>query len=75
LENNVDRCECERRLRDFTTACNIGTDAVQRKGLIWLRYDEEYLKVHIHCPQGYCQVATDTINLASPDEQCADNHS
>ncbi len=37
---------CERRLSILgITVCNIETSLIEIPGLIWLRYDEEYLKV------------------------------
>ena len=71
-ERNGDRCVCERRLKYFNiSSCNISADSVKRERSIWLRYDEQYLKGHTHCPLDYCNVTSDTISLARPDEQCA----
>ena len=75
-ERNKDRCECDRRLKYFNiTSCNITGDTVKREGSILLRYDEQYLKGHTHCPLDYCNVTSDTISLAQPDDQCAHHHS
>lgn len=74
FEKFEDRCGCDRRLTDYfnITVCNIATYSIQRKGSIWLRY-RKYLKVHTNCPLGYCQVMSDSISLAYPDQQCADD--
>ena len=75
-ERNKDRCECDRRLKYFNiTSCNITGDTVKRVGSTWLRYDEQYLKGHTHCPLDYCDVTSDSISLAQPDEQCTRHHS
>ena len=77
FEVHDDRCGCDTRLTKLlntnTTTCDVTTDSMQRKGSMWLRYDEDYLKVHTNCPLDYCQGASDTISLAHPDKQCANN--
>ena len=75
FQSDNDRCECEKRLRNYTTACDVSTDSVTRKEHVWLRYDEDYLKVHTDCPLDYCDVASKVISLAHPDQQCANHHS
>ena len=77
FEDYGNRCDCDKRLktnRFNITGCDINMDSMQRKGSLWLRYDEQYLKVHGNCPLDYCNVTSDTISLARPDEQCANNH-
>ena len=74
LEQNYNRCECERRLKDFVASCTIGNSTIRPEGSTWLRYDEEYLRVHRHCPLDYCQV-TNTISIEYPDEQCMNHRS
>lgn len=77
LEQSDDRCVCEGRLRQLfsTLVCDASSDSIQRKGsLMWLRYDEQYLKVHTNCPLDYCQITSDIISLTYPDQQCANYH-
>ena len=66
---------CERRLvnRFNITVCDIDNHSIVRSGSIWLRYDEEYLRVHTNCPLDYCQDTSEHISLTHPDEQCASN--
>ena len=73
FELKKDRCVCERRLINYNIACNFYSQSVSRTGSIWLQYDEQHLKIHRNCPLDYCQVASDTISLERPDEQCANN--
>ena len=76
FETKNDRCVCERRLSNFfnITECDIDTNSIKRKAPIWLRYDEQYLRVHRNCPLDYCQAASKDISISSPDEQCANRH-
>lgn len=74
FEQSEDRCICDRRLTDITN-CNIDTQSVQRKGNIWLRYDEMYLKINQHCPLDFCQVTNSSISIMLPDQQCANHRS
>ena len=76
FEMRMGRCECDRRLTDFFNdlACNIDTEAVERRGPIWLRYDKHYLKVHSRCPLDYCNMFH-SISIIRPDEQCANHRS
>lgn len=59
FERHEGRCICDRRLTDFfnNTVCDIDTETVERRGPIWLRYGEDYLKVHSHCPLDYCDTS------------------
>jgi predicted outer membrane repeat protein len=73
-----DRCVCEIRITDYfgnAAVCNIDTQSIERRGSIWLRYDEQHLQLHNTCPLDYCDISSDTISLSSPDEQCADHRS
>ena len=76
LEQDDDRCVCERRLRKYfhKEDCNVGDDTIQTRQSLWLRYDTQHLKVHTNCPLDYCQLS-DTISLSHPDQQCSNNHS
>lgn len=74
FEQSEDRCVCDRRLANYTD-CHIDTLSVQRKGAIWLRYDELYLKINQHCPLDFCGVENNYISIASPDQQCANHRS
>ena len=77
FEQHESTCVCDKRLTKYfnITVCNIDTRSIQRKGSIWLRYDEDYLKIHANCPLDYCQVTGTAISLSSPDDQCANNRS
>ena len=76
LEQDGDRCVCERRLRKYfnTEDCNVGDDSIHSSESIWLQYNTQHLKVHTNCPLDYCQLS-DTISLSHPDQQCSNNHS
>ena len=78
FEQDDDRCICDRRLSVFSNdnnlVCDIDADSILRKGSLWLRYDDSYLKVHAKCPLNYC-TKSDTISIEHPDDQCANNRS
>ena len=78
FQHSKDRCTCERRITEYlgnSTACNIDSQSIERKGSIWLRYDKQHLQLHNTCPLDYCNVSSDTISLLSPDQQCANHRS
>ena len=68
-------CTCDSRLTDMssTIICDIDADSIESKGSLWIRYDDQSLKVHKDCPLDYCNETLGTISLADPDEQCANN--
>ena len=77
FEQEDDRCICDKRLSKYSNGnlvCDIDADSIFRKGSLWLRYDDSYLKVHAKCPLNYC-TKSDTINIEHPDDQCANNRS
>ena len=72
FEQNYDRCICDRRLKQLNvTSCHIDARTISKKGDLWLTIDEEYLRAHRNCPLDYCQFTADSINLETPDAQCA----
>ena len=78
FELNDYQCECDKRLsnRFKGIVCDINADTIATKeSTIWLRYDENYLKVQASCPLDYCQATSDNISLENPDEQCANDRS
>ena len=78
FRQDKDRCVCEERIMDYlgnSTACNIDSRSIERKGSIWLRYDEQHLQLYNTCPLDYCNVSSDTISISSPDQQCANHRS
>ena len=70
-------CTCDRRLTTkfvyLETDCNITDQSIPRKGLVWLGYDEDYLRSAHVCPLDYCQDTDKVISLSSPDRQCANS--
>ena len=76
FEQDMNTCDCERRLKIFNIdVCNIDTHSITRKGSIWLRYDEHYLKIHTNCPLDFCNIISTNISIQYPDNQCVNNHS
>ena len=75
FEQCEDRCECDRRLHEYISVCNVDSRSVKREGLVWLRYDEEFLMINKNCPLDYCETSSKTISLSHPDEQCANHRS
>ena len=80
FEQKDEQCECDNRLNSFDgiLSCDINADTITTKNstaAIWLRYDEDYLKVRANCPLDYCQATSGSISLEYPDEQCANDRS
>ena len=81
FELNGNQCKCDKRLSNHFKGidCDIFADVtmIYSKAFIWLRYDEQYLKIHNNCPLDYCQIQATykNISLEFPDEQCANNRS
>lgn len=59
FEQQGNACVCDRRLNNRLniTVCDIDAQSIHKRGPIWVRYDEEYLKVHANCPLDYCLVS------------------
>ena len=77
FEQKKDRCICDRRLTKYfnISLCDIETNSIERKQLIWLRYDEDNLKIYRNCPFDYCKSTDDVISISNPDSQCANHRS
>ena len=81
FELNGNQCKCDKRLSNHFKGidCDIFADVtiIYSKAFIWLRYDEQYLKIHNNCPLDYCQMQATykNISLEFPDEQCTNNRS
>ena len=78
-------CECDKKLSNYITDCNIITKSVIRKGLFWITYfnntitDNGDYFIYPYCPLDYCQSPNDPIPINlnqhnGSDAQCADNH-
>ena len=70
-------CECEPRLEKYTTSCNVTERTLERKGMVWIGYDNDSGKLilHPHCPFDYCDSAHINITLNDTDKQCENNRS
>ena len=78
FENHNDRCECDKRLssRFDDLVCDVDAGTILTEiSVIWVRYDEHYLKLHANCPLNYCLATSFTYSLEFPDEQCDSNRS
>ena len=77
-------CQCDSKLIEYITVCNIQNETFVRKGNSWINYingsnDSGYV-LHPYCPLDYCHPPGSRIevNLNIPngaDAQCAKNHS
>ena len=76
-------CECDKKLSNYITDCNITTMSVIREGLFWITYindpENDTYFIYPYCPLDYCQPPSDpiSVNLNLPqgsDAQCTDNH-
>ena len=70
-------CECESRLQEYTTRCNITERTLEHNGEFWVGYDDhsEGLILHPHCPFDYCRSAHINVTLNDTDKQCQNNRS
>ena len=70
-------CECEPRLQEYTTRCNITELSLERNGDFWVGFDDHSkgLILHPHCPFDYCISAHINITLNDTDKQCENNRS
>ena len=80
LTGNPPACECYSIFKDNNVTCIVtqGCGLVVRSGTIWVNssiQDEDIhtLKVFVHnlCPFGYCKPQQVTVDLNTPDSQCA----
>ena len=77
-------CQCDSKLIEYITVCNIQNETFVRKGNSWINYingsNVSGYVLHPYCPLDYCHPPGSRIevNLNIPngaDAQCAKNHS
>ena len=70
-------CGCHPMLRRVSVECEIDTRTFTRLGSVWISVDSENkgLLTHMHCPNSYCKLQQVEFELATPDAQCAYDHS
>ena len=70
-------CECEPRLQEYTTRCNITDRTLERSGDFWVGYDNHTrgLILHPHCPFDFCVSGHINVSLNDTDKQCDNNRS
>ena len=70
-------CECEPRLQEYTTRCNITELSLERSGDFWVGYDNHTkgLILHPHCPFDYCISTHINFTLNDTDKQCEHSRS
>ena len=76
LSDKARRCECEERLLISGISCDIGQEAIQHTGNVWLGYSNQSgLILHSSpCPFDYCTVRQQvTFSLNNTDAQCRYN--
>ena len=77
-------CECDPKLNDYVTNCNIQNYSVQRQDNVWIsapdKTNDSDILVHDYCPYDYCRPPNENaeiwIDLSDPnssDTQCAFN--
>ena len=85
VDNEVCKCNCDRRLLDYINYCDPETVSVKREGVFWITIIDKndgnfsYL-IFPYCPMDYCQSPSKSIpvnlnKLNGSDAQCANNHS
>ena len=77
LNPSLGICECEPRLQEYTTRCNITDRTLERSGDFWVGYDNHArgLILHPHCPFDYCVSGYINVSLNDTDKQCDNNRS
>ena len=83
FEQNGEKCECDRILRDHGVNCTLdeGVTILKKSGSkFWVRAlyeDERYLGLSFYksCPLEYCKAGSVNISLDNPDVQCDVNRS
>ena len=86
LSNTSLGCECDSKLSDYVTNCDIQNSSLQRRDNVWISVsgvndaNETDILVHDYCPYDYCRPPSENldiwINLSDPsgsDAQCAFN--
>ena len=67
-------CDCAASLRQVTgISCDIDTTLIHHPPSMWIgRYTtDDIILVHRNCPFDYCKPGRTSVNLSTPDEQCA----
>lgn len=68
---NKNICECHYLLKKQGIQCNTSSQTVIRKGQKWISVHEDQITVNHHCPYDYCKPHDLSLDLSSPDDQCA----
>jgi hypothetical protein len=80
FKSETSTCICNKVLTYHGIECDIETLTVIRSSPKWINATNEHLTpsdqsgviVHDHCPYDYCkELAIQSLNLTSPDQQCA----
>ena len=69
-------CDCAAPLRQVAgISCDIDTTLIHHPPSMWIgRYTtDDVIVVHRNCPFDYCKPEKTSVNLSTPDEQCASN--
>ena len=81
-------CECDKKLSNYITDCDVETKSVIRKGIFWITYfndamtnitDHNDYFIYPYCPRDYCQSSNDPIPINlnhqnGSDAQCTNGH-
>jgi predicted outer membrane repeat protein len=68
---NRNICECHYSLEKQGIRCNTSSQTVIREGQKWIGVHENQIIINHHCPYDYCKTHDISLNLSSPNDQCA----
>ena len=76
FDSNTNTCACHHSLIEQGTECNVTSQTVTRKAHTWISaVHEDKIAINHHCPYDYCKDYVLSLNLSTPNTQCAFNRS
>lgn len=76
FDSKVNICVCHYLLVQQNIQCVTSSHTIHRTGNLWIKAkSHSEIFIHHHCPFDYCIPHDLSLNLSTPDDQCANNHS
>ena len=76
FDTNRNTCVCHHLLHQLEIQCNTALHTINRKVQMWITgTPTQDIIINFHCPFDYCKIHNLSLNLSTPDDQCASNRS
>ena len=74
FDSKLNTCACHHLLVQQKIQCNTSSHTIHRSSNLWITAkSHSEILIHHHCPFDYCIPYDLSLNLSTPDSQCANN--